>query len=380
MKTLFLIGFVLIAACAFSQDTLEKKKTWTLSGYLKELVWVRFDKNFKYPTATNLLHNRINAKWNPSKNWNGSLEVRNRFYWGEDVHKIQGFKNSLRNENEALNLSVNWIDAKSALLNSNVERLSIEYRKPKWNVRVGRQRINWGINNTWNPNDLFNTYNFLDFDYEERPGSDAVKGQYLINDFSTVEIAFAGTGHKNIAAAKYFTNFKKYDLQANAGFYKGIFTVGLGWAGNISEAGFKGEVQIYTKDKDTSSNVLAAIESDYMLKNGWYLSSALLYNQRGLNSPLHEWTKLSFQPSPRNLMPTKWNILLNTSKEFTPLFTGSLNVVYAPGVNLLILFPTLRYNLTTDLDLDFVWQSFFAETTRFEAVSHTGYVRLKWSF
>jgi len=79
-------------------------------------------------------------------------------------------------------------------------------------------------------------------------------------------------------------------------------------------------------------------------------------------------------------MPTKWSILLNTSKEFTPLFTGSLNVVYAPGVNLLILFPTLRYNLTTDLDLDFVWQSFFAETTRFEAVSHTGYLRLKWSF
>jgi hypothetical protein len=33
------------------------------------------------------------------------------------------------------------------------------------------------------------------------------------------------------------------------------------------------------------------------------------------------------------------------------------------GVNQLILFPTLRYKLTADLDLDFVWQSFFAERT-----------------
>jgi hypothetical protein len=79
-------------------------------------------------------------------------------------------------------------------------------------------------------------------------------------------------------------------------------------------------------------------------------------------------------------MPTKWNFLLNTSKEFTPIFSGSMNVVYAPGTNLLILFPTLRYNLKTNWDLDFVWQSFFAETSRFEALSHTGFTRCRFSF
>ena len=57
-----------------------------------------------------------------------------------------------------------------------------------------------------------------------------------------------------------------------------------------------------------------------------------------------------------------------------------MNVVYAPGPDLLILFPSLRYNLHTNWDLDLVWQSFFAETTRWEPLTHSGFFRLKWSF
>ena len=33
------------------------------------------------------------------------------------------------------------------------------------------------MNLVWNPNDLFNAFSFVDFDYEERPGSDALRIQ-----------------------------------------------------------------------------------------------------------------------------------------------------------------------------------------------------------
>ena len=57
-----------------------------------------------------------------------------------------------------------------------------DYRDNKINFRIGRQRINWGTTTIWNPNDIFNAYNFLDFDYEERPGMDGGKFQYIFNN------------------------------------------------------------------------------------------------------------------------------------------------------------------------------------------------------
>jgi hypothetical protein len=80
-------------------------------------------------------------------------------------------------------------------------------------------------------------------------------------------------------------------------------------------------------------------------------------------------------------MPTKWNVIVTTSKEITPLFTGSLSTIYAPGTNLLIIFPTLQYNMATNLDATLVWQSFFSQfDNKFQAVNHTAFLRMKWSF
>lgn len=380
MKKVLIILLVFFQVQAFCQDSVLNKKQLNYSGYVKDLIWFRFDKSFQNVYATNLVHNRMNIKWNPSQKISGRLEIRNRLYWGDEVRIIPDFKEQLNNQNEALNLSARWWSNRSTVLHSNIERLWMEYRQGKWNIRAGRQRINWGVTNTWNPNDIFNAYNFLDFDYEERPGSDAVKTQYLLSDLSNIEFAFSKTDEHSIAAAKYATHYKKYDLQAIAGVYEKLFTAGIGWAGSISDVGFKGEAQFYADQKDSASFITSTLEADYIFKNGWYLSSAILYNQKGLDAPLGEETNIVFKASPRNLMPARWNMILNSAKEFTPRFNGSMNIVYAPQVNLVILFPSLRYNLKPNLDLDFVWQSFFAEMKKFQALSHTGFFRVKWSF
>lgn len=375
-----MIWIALSSINGFCQDSLLKKKRWDYSGYVKDLAWLRFDKSFQNAYATNLVHNRVNIKWNPSQKISGRIEVRNRLYFGDDVRMIPNFKEQLRNQNESTNLSATWWNNHLTILHSNIERLWFEYRKSKWNVRAGRQRINWGITNTWNPNDLFNTYNFLDFDYEERPGSDAVKFQYSIDDLSNIELVYSKTRKHSIAAIKYFTNYKNYDLQAIAGIYQNLFASGIGWAGSISDVGFKGEVQYYADRKDSVSDFISTIEADYIFKSGWYVSFAILFNQNGLHKPLSDEMNIVFEASPRNLMPARWSVLMNSSKEFTPRLNGSMNIVYSPQVNMLILFPSFRYNLKPNLDLDFVWQSFFAERKVFQAFSHTAFVRLKWSF
>lgn len=383
MKKILLIFFLLPAAfTTTAQDSAALPEKFTVAGYLKDLQTLAFDKDFKHLVSGNLVHNRINIKWSPSVRFTAIAEFRNRLFWGEQVKLTPGFISLLRNNNELLNMQKAWINNESLILHTNTERLYVDYRNSKFNIRMGRQRINWGIATTWNPNDIFNTYNFLDFDYEERPGVDGAKLQYVFKN-ATAELAYSNTGSKkgNIAALKYAFNKWNYDMQFISGWYKDHFTLGMGWAGYIKDAGVKGELQYFFKTKDSADHLNITIEGDYMFKEGWYINAGLLFNSHGLFKSVQSWNTISLKLSPENLMPTKWNVLVTAAKEFTPLLSANLSVLYAPGANLLILFPSIQYNLSTNLDLNLVWQSFFAElNNHFGAISNNCYLRLKWSF
>jgi hypothetical protein len=382
------IGFILfISFLPFfpvqAQDSTSRPTTLSCNGYIKNLETLDFDHQFRDVISGNLVHNRINFKWKPSSRLTAAAEFRNRVFWGENIASTPGFINLLRNENEVFDLSKTWIQKNNFLVHTNIERFWWEYRETKWNLRLGRQRINWGIATTWNPNDIFNTYNFLDFDYEERPGTDALKAQYLFNDFSHIEIATSPgiLGKQTIGAVKYFVNKWGYDLQWIGGVFQHRFTTGIGWAGNVGNAGFKGEAQLFSKYHESGTAFNGTAEISYMFKNGWYASSAFLYAGEGLSKPVIDWTTIDFSPSPLRLMPTRWNLLLSASREFTPLLSGHFTFVYAPGVNLLIGLPSVSYSMAENGTVDLVWQSFFSElNSHFKGVSHRCFLRIKWNF
>ncbi len=384
MKKLLLIFFISpVAFAARAQDSTALPKKLTISGYIKDLQTLSFDKDFKELVSVNLVHNRINLKWKPSPVFTAVAEFRNRLYWGEQVKRTPGFASLLRNNNELLDMQKAWIKNRSLVFHTNTERLYVDYRDDAFNVRVGRQRINWGIATTWNPNDIFNTYNFLDFDYEERPGVDGAEARYIFKNAATAELAYINTGKKkgNVAAAKYAFNKWNYDLQFITGWYHDHLTLGTGWAGSVKDAGFKGEVQYFFRNNDSAGHLNITLETDYMFKQGWYVNAGVLFNSYGLYKPVQNWDTINLKLSPENLMPTKWNLLVTAAKEISPLLSANMSVLYAPGTRLLILFPSLQYNMATNLDLGLVWQSFFAELNdHFGAVSNNCYLRIKWSF
>jgi hypothetical protein len=198
-----------------------------------------------------------------------------------------------------------------------------------------------------------------------------------------VELAYTLKGQRGetIAAMKYALNKWNYDLQMNTGWYNQHPTAGAGWAGYIKDAGFKGELQCFFGGKDTSNHINFSLETDYMFKNGWYVDLGFLLNNYGLSKPVVNWDTISFSLSPENLMPTKWNLIVTAAKAITPLFTANMGVMYAPGTNLLILLPSCQYNLATNLDVNFIWQSFFTEMNqRLTAINHRCFLRIKWSF
>lgn len=384
MKTWLYISIgLLLPSPLAAQDTTDDVSPWSINGYVKDMQSLQFSKDFQSLSATNLLHNRINLRYRKGPHFIMSIESRNRIFWGDDVRTIPGFAKQLRNANEWLTLSKVWLEQRDYVIHTQIDRWWAEYRQKKWSVRIGRQRLNWGITTQWNPNDLFNTFNFLDFDYEERPGSDAVSLKYAHSGSANTTVAFTPGEHaaQAIGAVKHSWNRKGYDLQVLAGWYKNQLTIGGGWAGSIKEAGFKGEVQYFFSRKESIPLLNVSLEGDYAFKNGWYVNAGILYNDKGSIRPFNDLNGIDFRFTPKYLMPTRWNFLLASGKSFTPLLTGYITVLFAPGSDLLLFLPSIKYNLSEAIDIDWVWQSFLGTTTTpFSALGHRTFLRMKWNF
>ena len=359
----------------------------SVNGYIKDLATVAFAGDVNSLTPYNLLHNRINLKIKPVNHLTIAVEERTRLLLSNEQVLIPGFGQTYTHDNGLVNMSFNWVNKSPVLFNTFIDRLYIDWTDSKWDIRVGRQRLNWGINTTWNPNDIFNTYNFLDFDYEERPGSDAVKVQYNFTSFSNLEAAFSPSRNVDsmIGALKYAFNTHNYDIQFIGGNYCRDVVVGLGWAGNIKDAGFKGEVSYFQNWHDTRFQHVALSASgtvDYSFKNGLYMSLAFLYNNLATNSLYSAAQLQSENLSPKLLMPAKYNLIVTASKQFSPVLNGSLALIYSPQINLFVIAPTLSYSLATNWDADLIIQSYFANNinNKFDVLGNSLNFRVRWSF
>ena len=149
-----------------------------LRGYIKDLQTFSFVKNTDSIFLTNLIHNRINLSLQYGSHFFFNASVRNLIYTGDQVKYTPNFNKILSHDNGYLDLTSTWLKSNSLIFISTLDRFNAGWNFKNGSVRIGRQRINWGINTIWNPNDILNNYNFLNFDYTERPGTDAVKFSY----------------------------------------------------------------------------------------------------------------------------------------------------------------------------------------------------------
>lgn len=373
----------------------EAPSKWEISGYVKYLHSTTFTALpaalLGTPLSSTFFHNRLNVHYYPNSKWTIAVESRNRLFYGDgqQIKLDTNFVNQIDQYPGVLDLSVRWVDNKYALLHSVIDRAYLRYSHEKWEITVGRQRINWGINTIWNPNDLFNALNFLDFDYEERPGSDAIRIQYFPGLLSRVELAVAPGRYDSttVAAALYRFNAKGYDIQLLTGYYLGDYTVGGGWEGNLGGAGFKGEMSYFTPieglSSDTADAVGATVALDYMLGNGLYVSGGALYNSRGdLSGGSTFGNNLAGGSlSAKNLFPAPWAFVASASGSFTPLWSGNFSVIYAPQSHLTGFLPTTTISIKENWDIDLIGQLFFIEAgDAFQHVSSSAFIRLKWSY
>ena len=253
----------------------------------------------------------------------------------------------------------NLVSCSATKSRTNMRFNTVKYMAKKWELRIGRQRINWGVNLAWNPNDLFNAYSLIDFDYQERPGADALRFQYYTSDLSSIELAIQ-PGKKidsSIIAGLWKFNKWKYDLQLLAGNYYTDLALGAGWAGNLRKSGLKGELTYFHPKEnlvDTNGILSSSITIDYSFKNGTYINNSILFNSNGIgsiNSTGNPFQSFFYELSPKSLMPSKFTYFSQVSGNLNPSINASFSAFYMFGLDVLLVMPSINYAIAENWEI-----------------------------
>jgi hypothetical protein len=382
MRYWIVLGFFFVCSTTTAQ---EGDKNWSISGYVKDLVTINVADDSTL--VDNLVHNRLNFSWDPNEAFNVQIEVRNRLFFGDLVSSIPNYGKLVDVNNDYLDLSYYTPENKDWLFHTMIDRAYVEWVNEKWEARIGRQRINWGVNLVWNPNDIFNSYSFFDFDYEERPGSDALRIKRYISFASSMELAVSVDEDfdKTVMAGMYKFNTNSYDIQLFVGKAREDLAAGLGWAGNLGDAGLKGEVSYFHPYNDNFMNnaLLASITLDYNFESSLYLHGSYLYNSDGSSDILP--AQLAFNTSGRltvrDLSLFRHSTFIQASYSFHPLINGGLATIYYPSTQAFFINPNVTFSIKPNLDADLIGQLYYDDLNGdFKAQARLFFIRLKWSF
>lgn len=370
--------------CHFAGFGQEEEKNWELSGYIKDMLTINFPVDTESSLVDNLIHNRLNFQWHPGPVFTTKVELRTRIFHGDLVRSIPNYSSFVDVNNDYLDLSYIPLDRDGVVAHTMIDRAYLQWTKEKWDLKVGRQRINWGFNLVWNPNDIFNAYSFFDFDYEERPGSDAIRLQLFKGFAGGYEFAIkmADSWEELTAATMIKWNKNNYDFQALGGVMQNNLVLGTGWAGNLGMAGFKGEVSYFKHLSETKDQWLASVSIDYSFPNALYLNGSILFNSAQQEGSLQETLGPSANLDVRSLSPFKYSTFLQASYQLIPLVNSGISLLYYPEEKSFFANPFVTLSLLQNLDGDIVGQFYFDKHTdgEFKAIYSALFVRLKYSF
>lgn len=371
---------------------------FSLNGYVKDMqiFYQLQDPISVSPTLQiknsdyNLVHNRLNFSFYPSDKVTIQAEIRNRIFSGSLIKLIPEYSKIIGQDNGLVDLSWN-IDSKSnsMFFNSTIDRLYFDFVQHNWQLRIGRQRINWGINLVWNPNDLFNTFSFIDFDYEERPGSDAILFTWYPDFSSSVDIAYKPTSKSDslTLAAKYRFNLANYDYQIISAVSGYDFVIGGGWSGNIQNMSFRGEISYFmpmpSKKELSEKALVASVSTDYTFSNGIYLHGSFLYNSLGNinNEGLNLFSTSNL--SAKQLSYGKYEVFGQISYPLFPILNAGIASIINLEDQSFYFGPTLSCSVQDNWEIMTAAQFMIGDKgSEYGALgnSYAYYVRLRWSF
>ncbi len=381
----YLFSIVFVNQLLFLNFSKAQEKI-TVNGYIQNFQTIWKPQYLSKLQLSSSINNRLNFTFYPSEKLTANVSMRNIIEYGDFVSSIPGYSDLVTVDNGYLNLTKKIASGVSYIFYTNIDRLNLMYSSDNIEVEIGRQRINLGINMVWTPNDIFNSSSFLNFDYVEKPGSDAFRIQYYMDATSSIEFVYKLNSSKEISAAGIlkFNNWG-YDFQLLGGVMEKDFVFGGGWSGQIEGAGFSGEMTYFRNKQnfsDTTGIFVAALGSNYTFPNSLFISGEFLFNSRGKTGNAGGLNNLfNSNYSVKNLSPAKYSLFGEAAYQITPLIRVDVSTIFNPSDKSFYAGPSIDISLTEDIYLLTAAQFFSGKQgTEWGDYGQFYYLRLKWNF
>jgi hypothetical protein len=372
---------VCLSAALHAQEGEDKL---TAGGYASWLHMAIFEKPSETWANSSMLHNRLNLKAYPGSRTTIALEVRNRFVTGDMVDLDPAYATDLSADPGWLDMSWNPFKGNSYVVNTMIDRAYIDFTAGRFQIRAGRQRINWSQAMVWNPNDIFNTYSFFDFDYIERPGSDALRLIYSTGPASAAELVAKVDSANNVtAAALYRFSLLNTDIQFFAGETDGdFFTAGMGWSGAIGSVSVRGEATLFSpfrESREEKSTLIATAGIDKVFSDKVTALMQVMYSNNPVD--LQSFTQLySGGLTAKQLAFSKFSAVGQVTYTPIPLLNISLSGIWYPDLEGFYAGPAIDFSMAENVDFTFLWQHFNSTIAESEVRINLGFIRIKYSF
>ena len=403
---LILVSLVTLSARIKAQEQ-KSSPSLTLDGYLSFMpsLYNAGDSSLWQV----VLHNRMNINGYISDNFNFSVQFRNQIIAGDFV-KLMNAENGFKKENYFLPFTYKNTFGEEYLISSAIDRLWVQYTHNNLEIKLGRQRINWGQTFVWNPNDIFNTYNFFDFDYPERPGADAIRIQYYTSNTSSLDLALKidSSGYPTGAGMYRFTKWNT-EFQVLAGYYSKAnklvisdtlpafkwdtkdLAAGFGLSAGVGTVSIRSEMSYLfsvLENNDSTNQFLASLTVDYTLGSNTSMMFEFFYNSKVQLSGSSFFGLYEGSQDVKTLSFTRYNIFGQVTYPILPILNGTLAGMYFFDNDFTGFYagPTADLSLEDNLTLTAVFQLFYYKLNN----PYTGqdewfnsnfiFLRLKWNF
>jgi len=362
---------------------------YQLGGYAKYL-YSNADNPAFGRVNDHIIHSRINSKFFLSEGITTTAELRNRIFFGGSAEKTPNFLSTIKSNHDFGNADIIWWNNRSSVALSEIDRFYADATYEKFQLTFGRQRVAWGTALVWNPTDLFNPLSILDFDYEERPGADAIRAQYFTSEVTKVEIAVkpGKTKLRRVIGGKILLNRWNYDFHILSGAYGNNPFFGVEWAGDIAGAGFRGEaatrrigdeVKKFFPTLNAAWSTSAVLSTDYTFTNNTYIHTEVLFNDQGVTENTSLFLPISV--SLGLLSPARWSLFQELSFDVHPLVRVSGFVIYNPNDKSSAFVPSASWSALENFDVSFFGLIFSGDAgTEFGNYGESLFLRLKYSF
>jgi len=217
------------------------------------------------------------------------------------------------------------LDSDNLYLRQKLYRCNLNYSLPDGDIKIGRQKIPWGVARVWNPTDPFNPIDFANIEREERTGVDAVSLDLPLSELAGLNLVYVEGMNSDSVGARLRANQGGADYSCSAAKLGDNYWLGFDLAGQVCGAGVRSEIA-FTKARTEADYLRLVLSYDYNFTNSMYFLAEFYYNGQGKNDTAdYQWNRL-FSGEISNL--ARYYGFVGVTYDISPLLKGGLYFIY----------------------------------------------------